>query len=337
MMKFSFLYSLRSRATGLVLLAILPLLVLILYSYYDQHNQAIRELQEDELVAVRNMAHSQEAVFNTLRQLLTTLARLPEVQSHDMEACNALFAELLKLSPHSVSIVATDAEGRLFASAPAVSGLVNYSDRSWFKKIMQTRDLVMGEIIVGRISGKCGNNLAYPILDKEGRFLGALSFHLNLDWVGELLSKSKFPPTTAIALSDSSRKVLFRYPHPEKFLGRMLPEALIKPMAVSNEGVAEGVGLPGDPRLFAFARLSPPWQEMWMLIGLPRDSAMAPAKTHPEAKSDLPGPDRGFFLDSSLVLRKIFNRPPGVGVDTRHSAIGGGGFDCAGRFWLPEG
>jgi light-regulated signal transduction histidine kinase (bacteriophytochrome) len=34
------------------------------------------------------------------------------------------------------------------------------------------------------------------------------------------------------------------------------------------------VGLPGDPRLFAFVRLSPPWQKMFVVVGLPRDLAL---------------------------------------------------------------
>ena len=76
MSKFS-LSSLRSRAIILVLLAILPLLALTLYSYFDQRDRAIREVQRDELVAARNMATIQETLISNTRQLLTTLARLP--------------------------------------------------------------------------------------------------------------------------------------------------------------------------------------------------------------------------------------------------------------------
>ena len=275
MSKFS-LSSLRSRAIVLVLLAIFPLLALTLYSYFDQRDRAIREVQRDELVAARNLATIQETVITNARQLLATLAQLPQVQRRDRDACNALFAALLKQSPHSATIGATDSEGRLFASAPAAPGPVNYADRLWFQKVIQTRDFVIGETVVGRISGKYGNNLAYPILDGEGRFQGALTTQLNLDWLGSLLAKSDFPPTTAMVLTDSSRKVLFRYPEPQKYIGKMLPDVLVKAMTNSDEGVAAGVGLPGDERLFAFTRLSPPWQEMWVFIGLPRDWAVGP-------------------------------------------------------------
>jgi signal transduction histidine kinase len=201
---------------------------------------------------------------------------LPEVQRRDRDACNALFAALLEQNPHSATIGATDSKGRLFASAPAPPGPVNYADRIWFRKVIQTRDLVVGGPVVGRISGRYGNNLAYPIWDGEGRFQGTLTTQFNLEWLGSLLAKSDFPPTTAMVLTDSSRKVIFRYPEPQKYIGKMLPDVLIKALTNSDEGVAAGVGLPGDKRLFAFARLSPPWQEMWVLIGLPRDWAVDP-------------------------------------------------------------
>ena len=79
MSKFS-LAGLRSRAIILVLLAILPVLALNLYSYFDQRERAIREVQRDELVTARNLATLQETLIGTTRQLLMTLARLPQVQ-----------------------------------------------------------------------------------------------------------------------------------------------------------------------------------------------------------------------------------------------------------------
>ena len=69
--------SLRSRAILLVLLAILPLLALTLYSYFDQRERAIHEVQRDELVAARNLATVQETLINSTRQLLADLARRP--------------------------------------------------------------------------------------------------------------------------------------------------------------------------------------------------------------------------------------------------------------------
>ncbi len=274
-MKFS-LSNLRSRAIILVLLAILPLLALTLYSYFDQRGRAIGEVQRRELVTVREMATIQEILFNNTKQLLTTLARMPEVQRRDREASNLLFAKLMEQYPYYTALLAADREGQVFASAPAAEESVNITDRLYFQKAVETRSFAIGEPVLGRITQKYNSNLAYPILDDAGRLQGVITAGIDLQWLGGLLAKSDFPPTTAIVLTDTSHKVLFRYPDPLKYVGRMFPDVLIKSMAASDEGVAAGVGLPADARLFAFARLSPPWQKIWVLIGLPRDWALAP-------------------------------------------------------------
>ena len=269
-------FSLRSRALVLVLLAILPLLALTLYAYFDQRAQAIRDVQKDELVAARNMATTLENLFSNTRQLLTALARLPEVQRHDRAACAALLAGVLGQCPYYAVLLVADPQGQLLASAPAAPGPVNYADRRWFQKVVQDKALVISEPVIGRFTKKYVYNLAFPILDEAGRLQGAVTAGIDLQWLGGLLAKSDFPPTTAIVLSDASHKVFFRYPEPLKYSGKMLPDHLIKDMTGRDEGVSAGVGLPGDERLFAFARLSAPWQERWVFFGLPRDWAVGP-------------------------------------------------------------
>jgi signal transduction histidine kinase len=273
MSKFS-LSSLRSRAITLVLLAILPVLALNLYSYFDQREGAIREVQRDELVTARNLATLQETLIGTTRQLLMTLARLPQVQRRDRDVCNALFARVAARCPYYGVLAAVDSQGQMFAIAPGAPGPVNYADRLWFQKTVQSLAFVIGEPIQGRTTNKYLINLAYPILDDAGRLQGVLTAGLDLPWLGSLLAKSDFPPTCALVLADSTWKVLFRYPEPLKYIGKSFPDFLIKASAVGDEGVAEGVGLPGDARLFAFARLSPPWQEMRVFLGLPRNWAV---------------------------------------------------------------
>lgn len=268
--------SLRARAIFLVLLAILPLLALTLYTYLEKRDRAIRELQRDELVAARNLATLQETLINSTRQFLATLARLPQVQGRDREACNVLFADLMEHCPHLASIGGSDSEGLVFACAPSVSGRFSISGHLFFQKTKLTRDFVMGEPLLGSISHKYNIMLSYPLLDNAGRFQGLVWAGLDLEWLGGLLAKNDLPPGIALGMTDNSGKVLFRYPDPLKYMGKMMPETLIQAMAAHDEGVAEGAGLPGDARLFAFARLSHPWEEMRLAIGLPRDWALGP-------------------------------------------------------------
>ena len=273
MSKFS-LSSLRSRAIILVLLAILPVLALNLYSYFDQRQIAIREMQRDELAAARNLATLQETLIGTTRELLMTLARLPQVQRRDRDGCNALLAGVAAQCPYYGVLAAVDSQGQMFAIAPGGPGPVNYADRLWFQKTVQSLAFAIGEPIQGRTTNKYLINLACPILDDAGRLQGVLTAGLDLTWLGTQLAKSNFPSSTAMGLTDATGKVLYRYPEPLKYVGKMLPDALIQAMAAGNEGVAAGWGLPGDERLFAFTRLSPPWQELRVAIGLPAEWAI---------------------------------------------------------------
>ncbi len=274
MSKFS-LSSLRSRAIILVLIAILPVLALNLYSYFDQREQAIREVQRDELVTARNLATLQGTLIGGTRQLLMTLTRLPQMQRRDREGCDALLAGVLAQCPYYGVLAAVDSQGQMFAIAPGAPGPVNYADRLWFRKTVRSLAFVIGEPIQGRTTNKYLINLAYPILDDADRIQGVLTAGLDLTWLASQLAKSDFPPGTAIGLTDSTGKVLYRYPEPLKYIGKMLPDALIQAMAAGDEGVAAGVGLPGEERLFAFARLSPPWQALRVAIGLPTEWAIS--------------------------------------------------------------
>ena len=49
-------------------------------------------MQRDELAAARNLATLQETLIGTTRELLMTMARLPQVQRRDRDGCNALLA-----------------------------------------------------------------------------------------------------------------------------------------------------------------------------------------------------------------------------------------------------
>jgi signal transduction histidine kinase len=274
MPRFSF-PSLRSRAILLVLLAILPLLALTFYSYVTQRNRAVREVQRDELVACRNLATIQGALMRSTRQVLATLAQLPLVQRRDQHECNALFAKLMEQSGHYTLIGAADPEGRMFASVPAATEPVKVADRLWFQKAIQTRSFFVGEALKERISGKYSLHLSFPILDDNRRIQGAIVAALDLDWLGGLLAHSDLPPSTALVLTDATGIVLYRYPEPLKYVGTMLPDFFIKSLNTLDEGVDQGIGLPGDERLFGFVRLAPPWQYLRLAIGLPKALALA--------------------------------------------------------------
>jgi len=271
-----FLTSLRSRAIILVLLAILPLLALTFYSYLGERNRTVNEVHRDAVIAARYLATIQETIIGSTRQVLTHLAQSPQVQRGDPEGCTALFSGLLKQSPWYAVIGAADPDGQVFASAPLAPAPVNVANRLFFQKAVQSRVFAVGEPLLCRISDKYCIDLSYPILDEAGGLKGVLFVGVDLNWLGNLLVKSDFPVSTGLILADATGRVLFRYPEPLKYTGRMLPEGVIKVMISRVDGVVESQELPGDLRLIGFTRLAPPWQAMRVAISLRKDLALGP-------------------------------------------------------------
>lgn len=264
------------RAIILVLLAIIPLLGLTLYSYLEQRQRAVAEVQRDAVVVARNVAKIQETLFQNSSQLFQTLVQLPQVLQQNREACKLLFARVIENHENLVALMAASPDGDVFASAPTSRKPVNVADRFWFKKVIQTRDMVIGEPEKGRISGRYSLPMAFPVQDPAGRVTAVLATGLDLEWLGRFILQAGLPAGSTLLMADSRGKVMFRYPEPAEFIGKQLPESpLVEKMIAEDEGAARGVDLSGTPRLFGFTRLSLPFQEFHVAVGIPEAAAFS--------------------------------------------------------------
>ncbi|MEY2408814.1 MAG: hypothetical protein QOF48_1484, partial [Verrucomicrobiota bacterium] len=103
-----FFSRLRVRLLALVLLAILPALGLVLYTGLDQREAARLDAEASARRIVKLAASSQKQHFEATRQLLTTLAQLPQVRPDRAEECQALFTNLLQLHQVYANLGALD-------------------------------------------------------------------------------------------------------------------------------------------------------------------------------------------------------------------------------------
>jgi len=94
-----FFSRLRARLLALVLLAILPALGLVLYTGFEQRSAARAEAEASARRVAKLAAASQKQHFEATRQLLATLAQLPQVRPDRPAECQALFTNLLQLHP----------------------------------------------------------------------------------------------------------------------------------------------------------------------------------------------------------------------------------------------
>jgi diguanylate cyclase (GGDEF)-like protein/PAS domain S-box-containing protein len=273
---------LRCRLIILVFLALLPALGLILYSGLEQRQGADREARENTLRLVRQAALHQEQMIQGASQLLLALAALPGIQQRHQATVSMFLASLLLQNPAYANIAIIGAQGNVLYSALPFDGAINIAHRPWFQQVLKTRNLVLGEYLIGRISGKASLPLAYPVFDQSGEIKVIVVLALDLNWLSNLSAQTQLPEGSTCAIIDRNGTILVRHPHPEHWVGKTIPDMpYVKQLLDQGEGTGEGTGeargIDGTRRLYAFTPIRGASEGLFIRIGIPQHLIFAQA------------------------------------------------------------
>lgn len=238
----------RFRLLLLVVLAVLPAFALTVYTASEQREQANSIARREALGLVRMASGEQEELISGARQLLELMVQLPDVRGGDTAACNRLFEKVLSQHPHYAAFGLIKPDGSVL-SVPAASGPLNLADRNYFKKAVAIKQFAIGDYQINRITGKPTLTLACPVVDGD-RAIAVLFTSIDLNWLNRLASKTDLPPGSSIVMIDRNGTVLSRYPNPEKWVGKTMPEvSIIKTvLSLQDEGTVMSTGLEGIGR-----------------------------------------------------------------------------------------
>jgi len=279
-----FFSRLRVRLLALVLLAILPALGLVLYTGLEQREAARLDAESSARRVVKLAAASQKQHFEATRQLLTTLAQLPQVRPDRADECEALFTNLLQVHQLYANIGALDAEGNVFASAvPLPEPRVNLSDRVYFKLARDTGKFAVGEFQMGRISKRPTFTMAHP-LRVNGRFAGVVFAAIDLKWLNQLAARSDLPEGATLTVADRKGTILVRHQAPRSetnWVGVALTNSpqVMKFLAEGGDVTGASRGLDGVKRLYSVTALSRTGgiPDAHVFVGIPVKAAYAAA------------------------------------------------------------
>lgn len=268
--------SLRFSLFILVLLAALPAIVLALISSLEErkHRRLIAFNSSFELA--KEIASDHKQLIENTHQIFFSLAQAPQIQRLDKAGSEKILASLLKESTGYTAFALAEANGEVVASAPPFKGPVSFADRPYFQRVLKKRELVIGEYLRGRISGKLTVVIAYPVMDDKGRLRGVLAAGLDLERLGESLLSSGLPKGAALTIFDRNGRILYRNPDPQKLVGRtMADRPLVKHIIAHKEGVVEAGGLTGEDNLYGFAGLGRGGENLYLAVGSPKKTVYA--------------------------------------------------------------
>jgi len=280
--KRSFVKSVRLRIIVLVLLCLIPALGIVIYTGVRYQRQQLVDIHNNTLITLRSLEIDQEHTVESTRQLLITLAKLPEIRGQKPAETSLILRELLKLNPLYVNIMAVNTQGKEYASALALNP-TGAEDKKYFRDAAATKDFSVGEYVFGVTANRPVLHFAYPVHDRAGRFNGVVAGALDLDRYSEIFSMVSLPPNSVLVLADYKGTILYRYPGTYEAAGRPdAPEMLAKMSDNPLEGVFTAEQDDGVKRLYAYKRFyagatSVPY--LFMRVGVPEMQALSQVRS----------------------------------------------------------
>jgi PAS domain S-box-containing protein len=271
-------YGLRVRLILLVFIALAPALILILHNAKRDRDVSADRIQEDAQRIVEIAAARQARFVDSARQLLAILAEVPEVANGDAATCNRFVEGLTNRYSVYGNLGRIDAEGNLVCSAIGFSGTRHLADRSYFRRAKSSKSFAIGDYQVGRVTERGSVNFGYPILNRSREVSSVVFAALDLVWLTQLTGEARLPEGASLSILDSQGTILARFPDPEKWSGKPVPDApLFQILQLREQAIKELVGVDGVKRLYAFTTLSgkPQTGQMYVVVGIPKEIAFA--------------------------------------------------------------
>ncbi|UCD89307.1 MAG: response regulator [Desulfobacterales bacterium] len=267
----------------IVILAITPALAITLYSGLEQRQRSIENAQHDVLLLTHAMAEAQQEFTRSVRQMLSTLSLLPEIQNLDRQPCREIFGSVLEQNPNYLNIALTDLNGEVLASGKPLT-VTNFRDRKHVRGVLERKEFSIGEYIISRIgSATPAFAFAYPVLDKSNRLKAVLTTATKLAHISDFHDISNLPEKSFVAVTDHKGIRLFYYPPKEDTnpVGKPIKiQSWEKASKAKEPGIFIGHGSDGVRRIFAFeqVRFKPddtPYIYVW--TGTPEAYVLSPA------------------------------------------------------------
>jgi len=271
--------SLRERLVILMVAAVLPIFALSIWLAARETHDRVSLAQTQLLMAASLLAANQDRAVDAVEQLLGAIATMPDLSAgnRSRDRCQPYFESLRKRYPMYSNIGLLGADGQVFCHSNWALGDASGADRAYFRAAVAQRRFVMGEQIIGRLSGRRAIPFASPVLE-EDRVTGVVFATLDLDQAATLLSSVKLPPAARVMVADRHGRVLMEFPmRQHRPVPRMMTHSALMAAAQNrSSGVGADVDASGEERVYAYSPGRLVGNEGLMVrVGVARASAVA--------------------------------------------------------------
>ena len=273
--------SIRTQLLLMAFVVALPAMGIIIYSGLEQRKEAINNARIETKKLADNIASEQQNLVAAAQQLVSALAQMPHVKSHDTAKVQAILVDILRLNPQYLNIFIADRSGKMWVSAVPMKSTFSMSDRRYFRNARSSGQFSSGEYIIGRIFGRPTISFGYPFKDQKDEFGGVIAVNFDLDYCRQLLERSRLPEGSSYVLIDHKGVILSRGIHPEPYVGKHVGQEMFRAMqAGPDEETLVSPGIDGTERFSTYRKLRLSTEQtpyMYIRVGIPVKSVVSKA------------------------------------------------------------
>lgn len=246
----------------------LPFIILSLYNLRTEKKNHIEGAKNLAISIARNIGLQQKNSEAYTRQMLSLIAKLPELQTPNPNnnSLNTLYKAVLSENPQFAVVLSALPNGDVNASAIPFKPF-SVKDRKYFKDVMRTKAFSAGEFAKSRLTNRPVFHYALPVIDSNDSVKLVLIASFDLAQYQHILSVSSLPKGSDFAFYDYSGRILYHSNTQQRLVGkRESPKIQKAILATTDEGSFVEKDEPGSKRLYGFVRINIEKESPYMYI-----------------------------------------------------------------------
>jgi diguanylate cyclase (GGDEF)-like protein len=266
----------------IVLIAVTPMFALYFSRLQSNREQALAEARAHAADLASDAASVQAGLSMKARHLLEMIAQSPSLRG-TVDECESFltWVQYLTLGQNSTPWVTA-----LFVVNPAGKGVCgtntnartfDISDREHYRRMVETKNFVTSEIIIGRLSKRPVIAAELPVLNAKGEIEFSVGLGADLDRLNEIAFNASAKFNGVLVVLSNSGRVIAKLPKlVDGEISRDYNEpAIIEKLLRANASIVEAADSAGIRRIFGVKQLP---NGQIIAVGLDREAVLAPVE-----------------------------------------------------------
>lgn len=194
----------------IVLVALIPAVFVIIVSGDQQARQWEDIVKRESLNQANSIAALQYSITESTRQMLATLAHLPEFRAMDAASMTPILKNLHSQNQAYLNFAVIDGQGSVVASSLLEPG-ISLKGRPHVEGVLRTAEFSPGSYIVGLIENAPSFSYAYPVFSPSGILVGAITATYKLSSYTEYMKEIARSHNTILGIVDRYGTRLYYY------------------------------------------------------------------------------------------------------------------------------